>query len=367
MILKKLCLEQYRNIRLASFEPARNLTILFGFNGQGKTNILESIYLLSNARPFRSAKLPDLIHHKSTTAVVRGLVHSSGIKSEVVIKLESSNRRVTIDGKAIHRSNDLHGKLSVVLFSPDDTAMIKLGPETRRRFLDRSLYASDAGFLDNYHSYYRTLKQRNALLKKNQIDGLDIWTEQMAISGSKLMAQRQRYTAQLNPLLQMNYQQIAGKHEKVEICYRPDVSITHEYDIESLLNLLNIQKNNDVKNKTTGRGPHRDDLIFLIEGRPLKIFGSQGQQRSFILALKMAELEYLHKIYGEMPVLLLDDIASELDQERIANLLTYVRQKEIQVFITTTDVTPFHPMLEENSKIILITDGTLTYEGNGLP
>lgn len=364
MILKKVWLEQYRNIQYAEIEPARHLTILYGSNGQGKTNIIESVYLLGNARPFRNIKVADLIQYNSKFAAVRGMVQSSGVENDIFIRLENSTRRVSINGKAIHRSADLHGKLAVVIFSPDDTAMVKLGPETRRRFLDRSLYASDADFLQDYQNYYRTLKQRNALLKNNQTEGLDVWTEQIATSGIRLMEHRQKYIVQLNTLLQRHYQQIAGEHEKVEICYRPDVTANGESACDSLLKLLNEQREHDVRYKTTGRGPHRDDITFMIQGRALKIFGSQGQQRSFVLALKMAELEHLQGAFGEMPVLLLDDIASELDLQRMTNLLSYIRQKEVQVLISTTDITPFLPMIEQDSRILKVEEGRLTNEGN---
>lgn len=366
MFLKQICLDQYRNIKKTCIQPSRYLTVLHGNNGQGKTNFLESVYLLGNARPFRAAKIPDLIYHDCNSSAVRGLVQAAGVESNIVLHLENNTRWVTVDDKAVHRSTDLYGKLSVVIFSPDDTAMVKLGPETRRRYLDRSLYASDATFLSDYHIYYRTLKQRNALLKANQQEGLDLWTEQLAAAGSRLMQHRQSYSDRLNKLLQEKYQQIAGEMEKVAVRYQPDVFCSAEDNSqEILLNTLKHQYEQDLRYKSTSRGPHRDDLTFLIGGRPLKGFGSQGQQRSFVLALKMAELDCIQETFGEMPLLLLDDIASELDQKRLVNLLSYVRQLEVQVLITTTDVNPFFPVLQQDSKIFRVEEGRLTYEGNG--
>lgn len=367
MILKKVWLEQYRNITAVSMEPARHLTILHGRNGQGKTNILESVYLLGTARTFRSAKIPDLVGHGYTAASVRGMVQSAGVENEIILQLENNTRRISISGKNVHRSAELHGKLAVVIFSPDDTAMVKLGPETRRRYLDRSLYASDARFLQNYHNYYRTLKQRNALLKTNQYTTLDLWTEQLAEAGERLMEDRRRYVDRLGKLLQQHYQQIAGEREKAEIHYHPDVFSDQENGKASLLQLLQSQKDHDQRMKNTGHGPHRDDLMFLIDGYPLKSFGSQGQQRSFVLALKLAELDYLQETFGETPVLLLDDIASELDRQRMMNLLTFVRQREVQVFITTTDVTPFLPVLQHDSRVFRVAGGKLMDEGTQTP
>ena len=367
MFLKKLWLEQYRNISSAYLEPGRNLTILHGLNGQGKTNFLESIYLLGNARPFRSARISELVFFGSKKSVVRGQVQSGQVESEIVLQLDQTTRRICVDGKTVHRAPDLHGKLAVVVFSPDDTAMVKLGPETRRRYLDRSLYVSNPLFLKDYHTYYRTLKHRNALLKSNQHEGLELWTEQLATAGVKLMEHRQKYTVTLNSLLRKYYYQIVGEHEQVTVTYNPDVTLCSGNEEETLLRLLQGQEEQDIRHKTTGRGPHRDDLVFSIKNRPLKSFGSQGQQRSFVLALKMAELEHLKATFGEMPVLLLDDIASELDRQRMTNLLFYLREQQVQVLITTTDMTPFIPVLQDDSKLFRVEAGRLTYEGNGTP
>jgi DNA replication and repair protein RecF len=293
------------------------------------------------------------------------MVQSAGVKSEICLQLEKSSRRVTIDNKTVQRAIELHGKLSVVVFSPDDTAMVKLGPETRRRYLDRSVYASDSGFLQDYHYFYRALKQRNTLLKINKPEGLDLWTEQLAIAGIRLMEHRKRHTDRLNELLQKKYLHIAGGKEKVTVVYNPDITVNDGIDgAKKLLDVLNDQREQDLRYKTTGRGPHRDDLVFLIEGRPLKSYGSQGQQRSFVLALKMAELDHLEETFGEMPVLLLDDIASELDRERMTNLLVFLRQQEVQVLITTTDITPFVPVLQQDSTLVRVEGGRLSYEGN---
>ncbi len=356
MFLKKIRLQQYRNIASIRMEPSRYLTILHGFNGQGKTNILESIYLLGTARTFRSGKIPDLISNGFTKSNLYGIVESAGVENEIYLQLENNSRRFSINSKNIHNSGELYGKLPVVIFSPDDTAMIKLGPETRRRYLDRSLYASYSGFLQDYQNYYRTLKQRNALLKTNKYETLELWTKQLADAGILLMQDRQRYLIRLQELLQKNYLSISGKNEKVEIEYRPDVPVNFQ-------DVLFEQFDHDKHYKNTGRGPHRDDILFLIDGRPLKVYGSQGQQRSFVLALKMAEMDYLKETFGELPVLLLDDIASELDRERMMNLLTFLRQQEVQVLITTTDITHFLPAVQNDSRIFRVEGGRLIDEG----
>lgn len=368
MYLKSIRLEQYRNIAADLLQPARYLTILHGNNGQGKTNILEAVYLLGTARTFRTGKITELIQHSASMSLIQGTVQTVEGQSEICHQLENNGtRRVSVDGKTVYRSADLHGKLAVVLFSPDDTAMVKLGPDTRRRYLDRSLYTSNQGFLQKYHNYYRTLKQRNAVLKMQQVEGLELWTEQLAVAGVQLMEHRKQYVENLNTLLQEQYSVLAGDQEKVAVDYHPDSGTDAMLDVEKFHALLQQNLEQDLRYKTTRRGPHRDDLDFLIEDRPLKGFGSQGQQRSFVLALKLAEMEYLQQSFGEVPVLLLDDIASELDRKRMTNLLSYVRQQGVQVIITTTDVTSFSPVLHEDSKRYRVEGGRLTYEGNGKP
>jgi DNA replication and repair protein RecF len=363
VILKEVSVYQYRNLERAEFNPSSQITLLYGLNGQGKTNLLESIYLLGNARTFRTSKLCDLIKHGQTAAHVKGKIESCGIVSEISLQLEPAARRLSIDGKGIQRSAELHGKLAVVVFSPDDTAMIKLGPDTRRRYLDRTLYSGNQGFLKDYHDFYRTLKQRNQLLKKGLQPELPEWNEQFATTAVRIMAHRKLFCKQLNERIKVHYSNISGDREQVEISYKPDL----EPDCPQHDKIMQIIKENqetDLRYGSTGRGPHRDDLSFLINGRPLKSFGSQGQQRSFVLALKMAELDSLQDMFGEPPVLLLDDMASELDQKRISNLMEFLKKREIQVIITTTDKAALDPVFLETSAIYRVENGTLTYEGN---
>lgn len=363
MRLRSILLENYRNIVAAELRPERQMTLLHGLNGQGKTNLLEAIYLLGNGRSFRTARIPDLIRQEQPAGTVCGSVLSCGVQSEIAIRLEGRQRRVTVDGKAVQRSSELHGKLAVVVFSPDDTGMVKQGPETRRRFLDRSLYGSNVGFLKEYHDYYRILKQRNSLLRNNSTAGLDVWTEQLITSGMRLMGHRNDYLKQLQPLVQQHYRWISGGREQVSIRYDADL----EYDQADLqsrfLNKLQQGLPSDLRHGATGCGPHRDDLAFSIDGRPLKSFGSQGQQRSFVLALKLAELDHLQQTFGEPPLMLLDDIVSELDRERIYNLLDHLRRCQVQVLITTTTTAGIDPDILRDSGLYRMQDGRLTYEG----
>ena len=363
MILTSITIENYRNIATAELYPGREMTVLYGRNGQGKTNLLEAVYLLGTGRPFRTAKVPDLIKQDTTSATIRGKLETAGVVGEIALQLTGKQRRVVVDGKSIQRPSELHGRLTAVVFAPDDTAMVKQGPEIRRRYLDRSLYSSTAGFLKDYHDYYRTLKQRNSLLRRQSSQGLDIWTEQLVEAGVKLMHHRQRYVERLQPLFQEHYSRIAGGSEQVELTYCPDIELSSRELNTKFTEKLEQCLATDIRYGVTSAGPHRDDLCFMISGRPLKVFGSQGQQRSFVLALKLAELDYLQQSFGEPPVMLLDDIASELDRERIHNLLSFLRQRKVQVLITTTTTVGIDPDMLQACSVYRVDAGTLTYEG----
>ena len=366
MRLKHLAIAGFRNIEAIRIEPGSRFNLLYGLNAQGKTNLLEAIYLLGSPRSFRSSRLTELIRHGGRVAQVQGEVESGGVLSRIRLTLEQAGRRVEIDGKGIQRASDLHGRLNSVVFSPDDTAMVRLGPEARRRYLDRAVYMGDVGYLHCWHGYHRILKQRNHLLKSADRAGLDSWTEQLAEAGAEVIERRQRYVALLGGMLQRHYATISGNGEAAGLGYCPEgVQSTVRGQIRSeLLELFARHGRSDERYGTTTAGPHRDDLTFCLDGRPLKAFGSQGQQKSFVLALKMAEMDNLQAIFGESPLLLLDDMSSELDAARNGNLMDFLSQRNIQVFITTTGRSPALTRAAAHCAVFRVEDGNLTFEGN---
>lgn len=347
-------------------EPGNRFNLFYGLNGQGKTNLLEAIYLLGSSRSFRHARLPDLIGHGVRTARIQGRIEAGGSRNQIRLTLENAGRRVELDGKAIHRASDLHGRVNAVVFSPDDTGMVKFGPDTRRRYLDRAAYMGDAAYLHCWHDYYRILKQRNQLLKNQDKSGLDIWTEKLAQAGAELIQRRIRFVSELSVLLQRHYATISGGGEAAGICYQPDgVTAGDLAEIAAeLRQLFEKHARTDERYCTTSAGPHRDDIIFSLDDKPLKTLGSQGQQKSFVLALKMAEIDNLHEIYGEPPLLLLDDISSELDARRSQNLTDFLVSRELQVFITTTERSPALLRAAAHCAVFRVEDGNLTFEGN---
>lgn len=350
----------------ARIKLGERFNLLYGLNGQGKTNLLEAIYLLGSPRSFRSARLPELIRHGERSAQIQGEVESGGVESRIRLTLEPAGRRVEIDGKGIQRASDLHGRLNAVVFSPDDTGMVRQGPEARRRYLDRAVYMGDIGYLHCWHGYHRILKQRNHLLKSADRSGLDTWTEQLAEAGAEVIERRQCYVALLDGILKRHYATISGDGETAGISYSPEgVQATAREAIRAeLLELFARHSRSDERYGATTAGPHRDDLTLCLDGRPLKAFGSQGQQKSFVLALKMAEMDNLQAIFGEPPLLLLDDMSSELDARRNRNLMDFLFNRDIQVFITTTERSPALLGAAAQCAVFRVEDGNLTFEGN---
>jgi DNA replication and repair protein RecF len=367
MRLKRLVIVDFRNITSVRFTPDRQFNLILGRNGQGKTNLLEALYLLGSPRSFRNARLPDLVRHGERRAQVRGEIESGGVLGQIGLTIENAGRRVELDGKGIQRASDLYGRFNIVIFSPDDTAMVRYGPETRRRYLDRSIYMCDIGYLHCWHAYQRILKQRNQLLKNSDRNGLDTWTEQLAETGAEMIVRRQRFVRQLNGMLQRHYRHISGGEENSSIGYTPEgITAQEQEDVRrELLMLLDRTQQSDIRHGTTTVGPHRDDVRFQLNGRPLRSFGSTGQQKSFVLALKMAEIDNLGEIFGEPPILLLDDLSSELDEGRSGNLLQFLLNRDIQVFMTTTQRSPaLLGAATTHYAVFHVEHGNLTFEGN---
>lgn len=341
MRLTRLHLRTFRNLEEANLSFGPRFNVFHGDNAQGKTNLLEAIFLLGTVKSFRMAKNADLIHWNDTFGLLRGWVDRNGVTREIAVLLEKHGKKVTIDRKSVSRMSDFFGNLNVVIFSPEEMGMVRGAPDLRRRYLDRAVFSSDVGYLHLYHEYGRILKNRNALLKTGGTASLDVWTNQLAEAGSRMIASRHRYLESLTPLLTEFYGAIAGKPETAEIRYQNHQirgPAGEEGIRESLLATLHSRVTEERRRGTTLAGPHRDDLEFLLDGKVLKQHASQGQQRSFILALKMAEIEHLRNRYAVPPVLLLDDMTSELDGSRNRNLMNFLDQRQMQVFITTTDL-----------------------------
>jgi DNA replication and repair protein RecF len=339
MKLIQLKLGSFRNLKNLELAPGAKFNVFYGNNGQGKTNLLESIYLLATMKSFKQAKNSELIAFGADFALIKGVVERDQVKREISLLLEKQGKKAKIDAKLATRLDDFFGNLNVVVFTPEEIAMVRGGPELRRRYLDRAVFTCDLSYLAAYHAYAKILKQRNALLKSGESYGLEVWTEQLAQAAVLVVERRCAWLQEIEKLLQSFYTEISGNDEKVQIEYRQhgiDAKAYEENPQQAILDSLKAHAAEERRRFSTAIGPHRDDLHFGLNGRSTRHFASQGQQRSYVLALKMAEIEFITRCFDAPPVLLLDDMTSELDRERNFNLMEFLKKREMQVFITTT-------------------------------
>ena len=364
MKLQRIQIHSFRNIINAELFPDERFNIIVGDNAQGKTNILESIFLLGTMKSFRMVKNADLITYNFPFSLVKGWGVRDGVVREISLSIRASGKKAFVDQKPVVRPSDFFGTINTVVFSPEDISMIRGLPEMRRRYLDRAIFSGDTGYLSIHHEYFKILKNRNALLKKGDTDGLAVWTERLADAGARLMEKRETFIEEIQGLFREYYCSIAGLEEHAFLRYHSRI-IEKNRSRNSLCDALHhaLVKSTaeELRRGTTLFGPHRDDLECMLNSKPLNHHGSQGEQRSFILALKMAEIEYPEKD-GDPPVLLLDDMTSELDRSRSGNLMEFLRRKEMQVFITTT--TPENILLagKHNIPTFPVEDGKVLSE-----
>ena len=339
MRIKSAKLNNFRNYETCEFTPCAGVNVLLGDNGQGKTNLLEAMYLCCTGRSHRTHSDRDLIRYDADFASVYVESEKTDGSHQVeVIMPVSGKRKIKIAGREVSRSGELMGHVTGVLFSPEDLKTVKDGPAERRRFVDMALSQISPGYYYALQRYARALKQRNEVLRAAQFQPsmmatIDSWDEQLAAAGAELMGRRREYIGRLNQLAAEVHDEISDGRERLEIKYLP--SVTAGDDVQSALDMLFAARENDLKRMTTSVGAHRDDVQLLIAGRDVRAFGSQGQQRTAALAMRLAELSVMRDELEEWPMLMLDDVMSELDPSRRRQLVK--RLSGIQTFITCTD------------------------------
>ncbi|WP_136524186.1 DNA replication/repair protein RecF [Geomonas ferrireducens] len=362
MKLIKLKLASFRNLQNLELAPGKKFNVFYGNNGQGKTNLLESIYLLATMKSFKQAKNVELITFGSEFALVKGSVERDRVTREIAVLLEKQGKKAKIDSKLATRLDDFFGNLNVVLFTPEEISMVRGGPDLRRRYLDRAVFTCDLSYLSAFHDYSKILKNRNALLKIGEGSGIEVWTEQLIQAAQLVIERRKAYLSEIGKLLQGFYSEISGNDETVQIEYRLH-GVNEEAFLRdpaaALADALKAHAAEERRRMSTAIGPHRDDLYFGLNGRSARHFASQGQQRSFVLALKMAEIEYITRCFEAPPVLLLDDMTSELDRERNRNLMDFLKKREMQVFITTTSLANVAIEEMEENRTFRIKEGSI--------
>lgn len=364
MIIKSIELADYRNYEELTMEFDKGTTILFGDNAQGKTNILEAVYLAATTKSHKGSKDKEIIRFGMEEAHIRTYVEKEDVETRVDMHLrKAGSKGIAIDGQKIKRAADLLGLCNVVFFSPEDLGIIKNGPSERRRFVDMELCQLDNVYLYNLNNYNKIINQRNKLLKDMYMspglkETLYVWDMQLVAYGSKIIERRKLFISQLNDIIYEIHKKLSGGKEELVIKYEPDTSI------EDFENKLFMNMDRDMKLKMTSVGPHRDDFSFMINDVDARKYGSQGQQRTAALSLKMAEIELVKKITNDTPVLLLDDVLSELDSSRQQLLLSVMG--DIQTIITCTGLEEFVNNWFEINRVYKVTEGKVSCVNDAL-
>ena len=365
MLLRSLKLESVRNLAPLALEPEPRFNVFFGDNGQGKTNLLEAIYAVGTLRSFRTQRLAELIGFGCEQARIRALVVRDGLERACEVTLRERSRVVRLDGKAVRPIAKYFGQFNVVLFAPEDLQIPRGSPNNRRRFLDRAVFNHHPDYLADIRSYDRVLRNRNALLRDH--DGrrgyelLAVHDDQLAGFGARVITARRALLSAIRPGFKLAFDSITRSGLEVDAEYETAdalIDLGGEELEEALRRLLKGSRAHDLARKVTTIGPHRDDLSLTLSRRRAAAFASQGQLRALVLAWKTAEMELLAVTHGEPPILLLDDVSSELDATRNEYLFQFLRHRHNQCFITTTH--PKHVLLSADRADYEVNSGTLT-------
>lgn len=365
MKIQSIDLQNFRNYPELHLDFEDGIHIFYGDNAQGKTNLLEAIYLSSACRSFRTVNDREMIRFHEEEGHVKLFFERQKIRHRIDVHLKKGRAKgVAIDSVPMRKAAEFIGFLNVILFSPEDLQIVKEGPGERRRFLDTEISLTDKIYYQAWLKYRKALEQRNQLLKDipftpSLTETLDVWDEALIRAGKEIIAGRKQFVSDMFGIVREMHRTITGDKEILEIRYEPDVNE------EDFAEKLRAARERDLRQKTTTVGPHRDDLAFdlvsLKKEEPVldaRIYGSQGQQRTAALSLKLSEIEWIRKKAGEPPVLLLDDVLSELDSGRQEYLLNSL--KGIQTFITCTGLEHFVRNRVKTERVYHVTDGVIT-------
>lgn len=357
MIIESIQLENFRNYDSLRLKFDEGTNIFYGDNAQGKTNILESVYLCGTTKSHKGSKDKEMIRFLQDEAHIRMELNRNGSSYKIDMHLKKNKAKgIAINGIPIRKASELLGIGNFVFFSPEDLNIIKDGPGERRRFLDLELCQLNKIYLYNLSNYNKIVNQRNKLLKEIHLypeyrEMLDIWDEQMAEYGARIIRDRERFVKILNEIVSGIHKKLSGNREELSVSYEKSVSA------ESFGEMLKKNRDRDIRFKMTLLGPHRDDLSMMIRDADIRRYGSQGQQRTAALALKLAEIELVKREIKDTPVLLLDDVLSELDRNRQHYLLDSIH--DIQTLITCTGLDDFIENQFQINKVFHVVEGNI--------
>lgn len=360
MFIEKLALNNFRNYSEEEISFSEGINILYGDNAQGKTNILEAIYMTATTKSHRGNKDREIIRFGCEEAHIRADINKNDIKHRIDMHLKNNKSKgVAIDMVTIRRTAQLFGLVNIVFFSPEDLSIIKDSPVERRKFIDMELCQLNKLYYSELSSYNKVLNQRNNLLKQISFnekskDLLDVWDEQLVKYGIKIISLRDNFINMINEIIADIHSSLTSGKEKIKVIYEKNA------DEISFLERLREKRFVDLKYQSTSIGPHRDDISFIVNDIDIKKYGSQGQQRTVALSLKLAEIELVKRIIKDNPILLLDDVMSELDSTRRDALLSYI--SDIQTIITCTGYDDFIKERLSIDRIYKVSQGKIREE-----
>lgn len=360
MIIESVELKNYRNYKELHMNFDQGTNLLYGDNAQGKTNILESIYVCATTKSHRGSKDKEIIGFGEDESHMKITIRKNNVPYRIDMHLRMNKTKgVAINGIPIHKASELFGIVNVVFFSPEDLNIIKNGPSERRRFIDMELCQLNKLYVHSLVQYNKIITQRNKLLKDifhkpEYEETLDIWDLQLLSYGKEIIRYREDFIATLNDIIKEIHYNLSGEKEELIIKYEPNV------EKENFEHALKKSRPQDLKQKMTLTGPHKDDIIFYVNKIDIRKFGSQGQQRTAALSLKLAEIEIVKKIVKDYPILLLDDVLSELDKNRQEHLLSVINH--VQTIITCTGLEDFISRCFQIDKIYKVVEGTVESE-----
>ena len=368
MFLRRLALQNYRNIEKFDLQLDSKVNIFIGPNAQGKTNILEAIYVLALTKSHRTNQDKELIRWDQNETFLHGEVDKKYGVNHLNLVISQQGKKAKINGLEQKKLSQFVGMLNVVLFAPEDLDIVKGAPGIRRRFLDMEIGQVHPRYLHDIMQYQKILTQRNNYLKQimqqknTNSELLEVWNEQLVACGVKIINKRQSFIKKLQVWAERVHSEITNKAEIMTIRYAPSFDLQGSEDetvlFEQFMVKLKQVKDQEIRRGVTLVGPHRDDMLFYINGKEVQQYGSQGQQRTTALSLKLAEIELINEEVGEYPILLLDDVLSELDQYRQTKLIETFQNK-VQTFITTTGIESVNVRKLNDAAIFQIRNGSI--------
>ncbi|CUR62591.1 DNA replication/repair protein RecF [Leuconostoc gasicomitatum] len=371
MELQSLRLVNYRNYTDLTLNFSDGVNVFLGENAQGKTNLLESIYVLALARSHRTSSDKDLIRWQEKEATISGRVKKSISDTPLSLHFSNKGKKARVNHLEQSKLSQYIGQLNVILFAPEDLELVKGAPSVRRRFIDMEFGQMNPLYLYNTTQYRRILKERNAYLKRLQMKQttdtifLDVLTEQLVDIGSQVLLARQTFLERLEVAAQPIHAEISNKRETLTLRYQTSLDFEKETDLATIKlvfeQTLKKQQSREIMQGSTLVGPHRDDIQFIVNDNDVAVFGSQGQQRTTALAIKLAEIDLMQQETGEYPILLLDDVLSELDANRQTHLLLAIQDK-VQTFITAPTLSDIARQLIHAPRVFHVKQGEIVLE-----